>query len=116
MADSSDTGNAAAEFGRMWAQLEPLISEARALEAQANANPVQWDDPWVQAHTRWLSVFGEEIDAVRKVRNGLAHGVNLSDEDIRSAARVGQKLLDILLQGRQRVRLPVGAGGATATA
>jgi hypothetical protein len=93
-----------------------LISEARALEALANANPTEWNDPWVQAHTRWLSVFGEEIDAVRKVRDGLAHGVTLSDEDVRSAAQVEQRLLDILLEGRRRVPLPVGAGSvATGT-
>jgi hypothetical protein len=90
------------EFESAWLQLAPLIDEARGYQALANHDPSRFGDPWVEAHTRWLSIFDRELSAARTVHEALEGGAKLSADDIAAAAHSARRLLESLQEGRQR--------------
>jgi len=44
----------------------------------------------------WASVFGEEIQIVRHVRNRLVHGIEVSDSELRGAVWMAARLLALV--------------------
>jgi hypothetical protein len=101
---AGDAETARLALKRTWEQLAPIVDEAREFESQVSQNPRLLSDPWVAAHTRWLQIFGREIDAVQTVYSTTKAGARLSIEEIRQARDAGQKLLRFIEDGRQIVR------------
>lgn len=48
---------------------------------------------------RWVSIFREEIETVRLVRDAVAHAKPIPDESLREAVTVADYLLDTLFAG-----------------
>ncbi|MDQ4025208.1 MAG: hypothetical protein M3217_06935 [Actinomycetota bacterium] len=48
---------------------------------------------------RWASIFREEIETVRLVRNAVAHARPISEATLREAARLADRLLSTLHTG-----------------
>lgn len=48
---------------------------------------------------RWASIFREEIDTVRLFRQAVAHARPVSDDAVREAVRVAERLLATLTNG-----------------
>jgi hypothetical protein len=47
---------------------------------------------------RWRSLFAEELDQVRRTRNSVVHGVDVSDQNLENAINIAQRLLDLAKQ------------------
>ena len=102
----NETGAATVALAEVWRQLAPLVDEAKRLEFEASRDPDRLRDRWVVAHVRWLTVFEREIAAVQKVHETMEAGARLSHEDVRAAREAGEKLLSIIEEARERVRVP----------
>jgi hypothetical protein len=81
---------AEAELLRLWRDLEKWLH--RASEPQ-----LSFDDVDVaRVLDRWVTLFKEEIDFVRRSRNSVAHAEPLSNDSLDEAVQIGRRLLALL--------------------
>jgi hypothetical protein len=99
----NETEVARVALEEVWRQLAPVVDEAKELQSDAAQNPSRLDDPWVDAHVTWLTVFERDLAAVQAVYAAAGNGAKLSAEDIRRAREAGEKLFGIILAARERV-------------
>ena len=64
----------------------------------ALASPLP-DESQLEIARRWASIFREEIETVKLVRQWVAHAKPVSDTNVREAVRVGERLLGTLSTG-----------------
>lgn len=103
MADLNDTDAARAAVKQIWQRLAPMVTEAKALEDEAEKDPSILDDPWSAAQIRWVWLFNRELGAVQTVAEGTEQGVKLPVDDLRAAYEAGKKLVGIIEAARERV-------------
>lgn len=86
---------------KYWEQLAPYVDEARELSERVSENPSLLSDTWASAQTRWLSIFGAEIEAVQAVYNSTEVSARVPVDAIRKARDAAAELLRIVEKGRQ---------------
>jgi hypothetical protein len=99
-ADEAQRALAKVELLRTWERIadylqiamrEPKVSTdplSRALSTTSGENEQQ-------VLRRWASLFREEIDAVQRARNSVAHAFEISDDNLQQALEVGRRLLHL---------------------
>jgi len=107
MADLNDTEAARVALEQIWYRLAPIADEARHAQEETTKNPSLLRDPWVEAQTRWLSVFDRELAAVQTVYEAAQGGAKLSTDELYAAREAGEKLLGIISETRERAPQPV---------
>jgi hypothetical protein len=99
-ADEAQRALAKVELLRMWEQIEDYLQIAmREPEVSTdpssralNTTPVENEH---QVLLRWANLFREEIDAVQRARNSVAHAYEISDDNLQQALEVGRRLLHL---------------------
>lgn len=82
---------AEAEILRLWRDLETWVR--RAIEPEQ----LTFDHVHVtRVLDRWITLFADEIEFVRRSRNSVAHAEPLSDDTLEEAVQVGRRLLSLL--------------------
>ncbi len=59
---------------------------------------------------RWVAIFREEIETVHLARNAVAHARPISDDSVREAARLADRLLSTLHTGLAQASADLAAG------
>ena len=88
----------------LYAQLESIVAFAEGREEPDPNSPAQWlydamSSPAAErrrtrdALRRWAYVFREELELVRVARNTVAHARYVSDENLRKAIGVAERLV-----------------------
>jgi hypothetical protein len=85
----------AVSLRQLWERLAEVIAETKELEHEAKDDPALARDPEYRAHTRWVSLFQDELGAVQTVSEAVQSGVNVPAEQVLSARRTGKKLLEL---------------------
>jgi hypothetical protein len=81
------------ELIKVWEQIEEYLMRA-------------YREPNQEALRRWASIFGEEIDVVRRARNSVAHAFSISDSTLEEALLIGRRLIDLARKGLQEQEEP----------
>lgn len=111
----SETETAGLALKQVWERLAPIVDEVRELEGRASHDPRLLNEPRVAADTRWLQLFGREINAVQTIYRATEAGARLSADEIRKARDAGQKLLRLIEDGRQIVEARHQADSSSAS-
>lgn len=104
--NQTEAAAAATTLDERWRQLAAIIDEATRLKEEAAEDPSRANDPWVVAHLRWINLFERELAAVQKVQQAVGAGAKLAPDDVRAASEAAEKLLGIIMDGRERVTHP----------
>jgi hypothetical protein len=85
----------AVALGQLWERLAEVIAQTKELESKAKDDPALVNDSDYVAHTRWMSLFQDELGAVQTVSEAMQSGAKVPDEEVLTARRTGKKLLEL---------------------
>jgi len=83
-----------------------VIAETKELESRAKEDPALIQDPDYQAHTRWVSLFQDELGAVQTVSEAIQSGARVPTDEVVAARRTGKKLLELASTMSQELSEP----------
>jgi len=96
----------AVALSRLWERLAEVIAETKELESRAKDDPSLVRDPEYQAHTRWVSLFQDELGAVQTISEAIQSGAKVPVDEVAAARRTGKTLLELASTMSQELSEP----------
>jgi hypothetical protein len=93
----NETEAARLALDEIWRRLAPVVDEARHRQLEVSDQPaLQQQDASIDALVRWLSIFDRELAAVQTVFEAANSGARLTPEELYTARKTGEKLMNLI--------------------